>query len=74
MNNSMLKMFLLCRHQNGDRGWWNGSTEAKTDAEAKTRDHYCHSRTSVGLDQGETSASDELETAQVSHSVHFCLL
>lgn len=63
-------MLLLCRNQNGDSGGWNGTTETKEDAEAKTRDHYCHSRTSVGLDQGEASTSAELETAQVGHPSH----
>lgn len=70
MNVKILKMLLLCRHQNSDSGGWNGTTETKTDAKAKTRDHYCHPRTPVGLDQGEASTSAELETSQVSHNSH----
>lgn len=70
MNVPILKMLPLCRHQNSDSGGWNGSTETKKDAKAKTRDHYCHSRTSVGLDPGEASTSAEPQTAQVSHNLH----
>ncbi len=58
-------MLLLCRHQNSGSGGWNGTRETKTDAEAKTGDHHCHSRTSVGPDQGEASTSAEPEAAQV---------
>lgn len=63
-------MFLLCRHQNSDNCGRNGTTETKTDAEAKTRDRYCHSGTSVGPDPGEASTSAESKTTQVGHNSH----
>lgn len=50
MNVKILKTLFSCRHQNGNSSGWNGATETKKDAKAKTGDHYRHSRTSVGLD------------------------
>lgn len=53
----MLKRFLLFRYKNGHCGGRNGTAETKEDAKAPARNHYCHSRTPVGLDQGEASTS-----------------
>lgn len=61
-----LKCYLLRRHQNCNRGGWNGTAETEKDAKSKTRDHYRHSGTSVGPDQREASTSAEPETSQVS--------
>lgn len=58
-------MCVLCRYQSSDSGGGNVPAETEEVAEQETRDCYCHSRTTVGLDQGEASTSAELETAQV---------
>ena len=67
-------MLLDCRYQDGDNCGWNGPTETEEDVKAPAGDCYCDSRTSVGLDQGETSTSAEPQTAQVSPSLCFLSL
>lgn len=65
---TLKKKQLLHRYQNSHSGGWDGTREAEEDAKAQARDHHCHSRTSVGPDQGETSASDQPQATQVSHN------
>lgn len=73
MNVKAITLFLSCRHQNSDSGGWNGTAETKADAKAKARDRHCHTRTPVGLDQGEAPTSAEPETSQVHRTTHQCL-
>lgn len=66
----ILKMILLCRHQNGHCGGRTVTGETKKDAETRTRDYNCHPGSSLGLNSRKTSTFAELETSPVSWNSH----